>query len=129
MNVDVVSPLLLPFLAVAFVVFGIAGVLATWMFRNGSISTARGVFFAVWFLGSAAVALLGYRQYGLWSVPPAAIAVAVSVGIVYAVPRGMAGRQTWLVAAVMVSVAAIAATVALPLSLMLLLVAFGIDGP
>jgi hypothetical protein len=87
------------------------------------------VSFAVWLLGSVAVALLGYRQYGLWSVPPAAIAVAVSVGIVYAVPRGIAGRQTWLVAAVMVSVAAIAATVALPLSLMLLLVTFGIDGP
>jgi hypothetical protein len=129
MNVDVVSPLLLPFLAVAFVVFEIAGALATWTLRNGSISAARGVSFAVWFLGSAAIALVGYRQYGLWSIPPAAIAVAVSVAIVYAVPRGIAGRQTWLVAAVMVSVAAIAATAALPLSLMLLLVTFGIDGP
>ena len=109
MNVDIVSPLLLPFLAVAFVVFAVAGALMTWKFRNGSISAARGVSFAVWLLGSVAVALLGYRQYGLWSVPPAAIAVAVSVGIVYAVPRGIAGRQTWLVAAVMVSVAAIAA--------------------
>jgi hypothetical protein len=129
MNADVVSPSLLPFLAVTFVVFEIAGALATWALRNGSDSVARGVSFAVWFLGSAAIGLVGYGQYGLWGVPPAAIAVAVSVAIVYAVPRGIAGRQTWLVAAVLVSVAAIAATVALPLSLLFLLAAFGIDGP
>lgn len=129
MNVDVVSPLLLPFLAIAFVVFEVAGSLATWTFRNGSISAARGVFFAVWFMGSVAIAFLGYGQYGLWTVPPVTIAVAFSVGIAYVVPRGIAGRQTWLVSAVMVSVAAIAATIALPVSLLFLLAAFGIDGP
>jgi uncharacterized membrane protein SpoIIM required for sporulation len=62
-------------------------------------------------------------------VVPAAIAAGLSVAIVYAVTRRGAGRRSWPVAAVVVSVAALAATLALPLSLLLLLEAFGIDGP
>jgi hypothetical protein len=129
MNVDVVSPLLLPFLAVAFVVFEVAGALVTWTLRRGSAGATRSVLVAVWLLGAAGVAAIGYRQYGPWSVLPAAVAVGLSVAVVYFIARRGAGRHRWPVAAAMVSVAAIAATVALPLSLMLLLVTFGIDGP
>jgi len=57
------------------------------------------------------------------------MAAGLSVAIVYAVTRGGVGHHSWPIAAVTVSLAALAATVALPLSLLLLLAAFGIDGP
>jgi hypothetical protein len=129
MNVDVVSPLLLPFLAVAFVVFEVAGALMASIFRRGSVQAGRALSLVVWLLGSGAVAFLGYRQYGLASVAPAAIAAGLSVAIVYAATRRGASRHSWPVAAAMVSVAALAATITLPLSLLLVLEAFGIDGP
>ncbi len=83
----------------------------------------------VWFLGSGALTFLGYGQYGLATVAPAVIAAGISVAIVYAVTRRGAGQHSWPVAAVMVTVAALAATAVLPLSMLWILAAFGIDGP
>ncbi len=128
MNVDVVSPSLLLVLAVAFVAFEVAGALMASMFRRGSVQAGRVVALGVWLLGSGALAFLGYRQYGVASVAPAAIAAGLSVAIVYGVTRRGAGHS-WPLAAVMVTGAALAATVVLPLSLLWLLAAFGIDGP
>jgi len=129
MNVEAVSPLLLPFVAIAFAVFAIAGAGAAWVVRQGSAGAGRVLLVAVWFFGSVAITLVGYRQYGLAAVAPAAIAAGLSVAIVYAVVRRSAGGKSWLVAAAMVCAAAVAATAVLPLSLLLLAVAFRIDGP
>ena len=129
MNVEPVSPLLLPALAIAFVFFLIAGALLVSVVRSGAVQAGRVLSLVVWLVGSVPVILLGYRQYGFASVAPGAIAVALSVVIVYAITRLVAGGRSWPAAALIVSLAALAATLALPFSLLFLLAALGIDGP
>lgn len=127
MNVEPVS--LLSFLATAFVVFAAAGAVATRIFGRGTVAAGRVLLFVIWFVATAAVAFIGYRQYGFWAVPPAAMAVGVSVAIVYAIARRGSDHSSWLFAAARGSIAAILATVLLPVSLLLFLVLLGIDGP
>jgi hypothetical protein len=129
MNVESASPLLTWFLVAAFVVFAVASGFAVWSFRRGSVQSGRGVLAVVWIVGSVVVALIGYRQYGLSSLPPAAFAVGVSVLIVYFASRLPAVHASWLAIALLVSAGTVLATAVLPLSLLLFLVLFGIDGP
>ena len=126
MNAEPVS--LLAFLATAFAVFAAAGVVATRLFGRGAVAAGRRLLVVIWFVATVAVGFMGYRQYGFWAVPPAAMAVGLSVAIVYAITRRGMGHSSWLLTAVMGSLAAILATVLLPLSLLLFLVLLGIDG-
>lgn len=127
MNAEPVS--LLSWLATAFVVFGVAGAVATWMFGRGAVAASRGLLFVIWFVATVAVAFVGYRQYGFWAVPPAALAVGVSVALVYVIARRGSGHSSGLFAAALGSIAAILATALLPVSLLLFLMLLGIDGP
>jgi hypothetical protein len=127
MNVEPVS--LLTFVATAFVVFGAAGAVATWIFGRGRVGAGRALLFVIWFFGAVAVASIGYRQYGFWAAPPAAMAVGLSMALVYAIARRGGGQSRWLLAAARGSIAAILATALLPVSLLLFLVMLGIDGP
>ena len=129
MNVEPVSELLLPVVATAFVVFAAAGAVATRMFARGLVTAGRVWLFVIWVFGAVGVASIGYRQYGLWAAPPAAMAVGLSVAIVYAVARRGSGQSGWQFAAARGSIAAILATALLPASLLLFLVLLGIDGP
>ena len=127
MNGEPVS--LVSFLATAFVVFAVAGTVATKMFGRGAVAAGRALLVVIWFVATVAVAFMGSRQYGLWAVPPAALGVGVSVASVYAITRRGIGHSSWLFAAAMGFIAAILATALLPFSLLLLLMLFGIDGP
>ena len=120
---------LLAFLATAFAVFAAAGVVATRLFGRGAVAAGRRVLFVVWFAATVAVGFMGYRQYGFQAALPAAMAVGLSVAIVYAITRRGMGHSSWLLAAVMGSLAALLATALLPLSLLLFLAMLGIDGP
>jgi hypothetical protein len=127
MNAEPVS--LLVFLATAFVVFAVAGTVATTMFGRGAVAAGRMSLLVIWFVATVAVAFMGYRQYGFGAVPPAAMAVGLSTAIVYAVARRGIGHSRWLVAAAMGSLAAILVTALLPVLLLVFVVLFGIDGP
>lgn len=128
MNVDTVSPLLLPVLAAVLVFFAIAAALLRTVARRGAVQ-GRVLSLAVWLVGSVAVVFVGYRQYGWASVAPGVIAVGLSVVIVYAVARWSVGRPGWPADALAVCLAALLATAALPVSLLMLLAALGVDGP
>ena len=127
MNGEPVS--LVSFLATAFVVFGAAAAVATRMFGRGAVASGRVSLFVIWFVATVAVAFIGYRQYGFRAAPPAAMAVGVSVAIVYAVASRGSGHSGWLFATVRGFIAAILATALLPVSLLLFLMLLGIDGP
>ena len=120
---------LLAFLATAFAVFAAAGVVATKLFGRGAVAAGRRVLFVVWFAATVAVGFMGYRQYGFRAVLPAAMGVGLPVAIVYAITRRGIGHSSWLLTTVMGSLAALLATVLLPLSLLLFLAMLGIDGP
>ena len=120
---------LLYFLAAALVVFGAAGVVATRIFGRGAVAAARRVVLATWLVATLAVGFIGYRQYGFRAALPAALAVGVSVAVIYAIARCGKGRSSWLFAAAMGSLAGVLATALLPVSLLLLLAQLGIDGP
>ena len=113
----------------AFVFFGAAGGGAAWLFGRGAAPAGRRLLLVIWFVATAAVAFIGYRQYGFRAVLPAALAVGVSVAIVYAIARRGSGHSSWLFAAAMGLIAAILATVLLPVALLLFLALLGIDGP
>ena len=127
MNAEPVS--LLHFLATAFAVFAIAGAVAARMFGRGAVAAGRGLLLVTWFVATVAVAFVGYRQYGFRAVPPAAMAVGLSVVIVYAIARRGSGHSRWWFAAARGFIAAILATALLPVSLLLVLMLLGIDGP
>ncbi len=129
MNVESASQLLLPFVAAAFVVFGVAGAVATRIRGRGGVVAARALLGAIWLFGALAIASLGYRQYGLRAALPAALAVGLSVAIVYAVARRGGEQSSWLSAAVRGAIAASLATALLPVALLLFLALLGIDGP
>jgi hypothetical protein len=129
MNVESASQLLLPFVAAAFVAFGVAGAVATRMLGRGGVVAARALLCVIWLCGALAIASIGYRQYGLQAALPAALAVGLSVAIVYAIARRGGGQSSWLLAAVRGAIAASLATALLPVSLLLFLALLGIDGP
>ena len=127
MNAEPVS--LLSLLGTAFVVFGAAGGVAAWLFGRGAAAAGGRLLLVIWFVATAAVVFIGYRQYGFRAVLPAAMAVGVCVAIVYAIARRGSGHTSWLFAAAMGSIAAILATALLPVSLLLFVALLGIDGP
>jgi hypothetical protein len=127
MNAEPVS--LVTFLATAFVVFTVAGVVATRMFGRGAVAAGRVLLFVIWFVATVAVALIGIRQYGFRAIPPAAMAVGLSVAILYAITRRGIGHSSWLLAAAMGFLAAILVTALLPVLLLVFLALLGIDGP
>ena len=85
--------------------------------------------FVIWFVATVAVALIGIRQYGFRAIPPAAMAVGLSVAILYAITRRGIGHSSWLLAAAMGFLAAILVTALLPVLLLVFLALLGIDGP
>jgi hypothetical protein len=123
------SPLLLPFALTAFLVFAAAGVIATRAFGRGRAAAGLRLLAVVWLIGTAAVTLFGYPQYGLRVALPAAVAVGISVAVLYAITSRGSRQSDWRLAAARGGMAAVTATVLLLPSLLLLLVLFGIDGP
>jgi hypothetical protein len=116
------SPLLLPFVVTAFLFFAGAG--AVLAFGRGDAPAGWRRIGVAWLVATAAVTLFGYGQYGVRIVLPAAMAVAVSVAVLYAITSRGSRHLGWRLAA-----AAAVATVLLLVSLLLFLVLFGIDGP
>jgi hypothetical protein len=121
-------PPFLWFLVAAFVVLLAAAWLMSALYRRGSAATGRGVLIAIWVAGSLGLAAVGFRQYGFWAGPPAAFSAGLSLLVVYAITARGAARPRPLAASARVSIAAVLATVCLPLSLLWLLAMLGIDG-
>jgi hypothetical protein len=117
------------FLAVAFLVLLAAGGVTSLLHRTGRVAAGRATLLALWVGGSVALAAVGFAQYGYWSVPPAAIAAALSLLIVYAIAGSGAGAARPLSVGARVSIAAVLATAVLPVALLWSLAMLGIDGP
>jgi hypothetical protein len=112
------------FLAAAFVMLLAAAVLVNLLRRRGRVLAGRAALAGLWVAYTAGLAPVGFPQYGFWSVPPAAISTALSLLVVYAIAGAGSGRSL-VVARVLV--AALVATVVLPLVLLWSLTVLGID--
>jgi hypothetical protein len=125
------TPFLITMLIWLAVVVG-TGVLMTSLSRRAKRGVAWLVLGAIWICASAAVAALSFRLYRYWSVPPAAIAVGVSLLVVFAITARhtpAANSTAGLATGARISLAAVLGTILFPFTLLLSLVLLGIDGP
>jgi hypothetical protein len=123
------NPPLLWFLSAAFLILLAAGGLMSLLHRRGRVAANRAALAALWLAGTAALAAVGFPQYGVRSVLPAAVAVALSLLVVYAIAARGASDAPGLAIGTRISIAAIVATGLLPVVLLWSLAMLGIDGP
>lgn len=121
------SPELPVVLAGAFVIFLAVSFAISVLTIRDRVVEARLVSIASWATGVGIVVTANWALYGFAVVAPAAAGVGLAMLVLYMIARSV--RTGAFAATIRVVAAAAAATMVLPLSLLLFLSAFGVDGP
>lgn len=121
------SPELPVVLAGAFVIFLGVSLPISVLTTRDRVVEARLVSIVAWVIGVGIVATANWALYGFAVVAPAAAGVGLAMLVLYLIARAVCLAA--FAPTVRALAAAAAAIIVLPVSLLLFLVAFGVDGP